>query len=267
MNRSFAWTDPMLRIYADFCRQRLAVRLPPRYVDAANGGFYLLDYDLSAQSRPASPLFFLPTAESAIWIGRSLADQIRFPESAREIERVMETTGKVGNFVSYQADAYYYLQDWRRVHDLLYPYFQTGLVDRLNLPRLGEAAAQLGRYDSAVAILQRCLTLYSTAMPNRVILAWTYVKRAQLHMRENRLSQARADLDRADETIFAVPSDPGDSYEHSRILVFAELLGTRGDLLEAQGRPREARDCYRKALKLAPEAPQFARWRRLLGSD
>jgi len=267
LNRSFGWTDPMLRTYADFCRQRLAVLRPPRRIDAENGGFYLLDFDLSPYTGARRDLLFLPTAESALWIGRSYMDQNRITEARREIARVMAVTGPVGHFTSYLAEADCHAQEWKRAHDLLVPWARIGLADNLNLPRLGEAAARLGMYDSAVAILELCLTMYSTDRPNRVILAWTYGKRAQLHTRKNRIGAARADLDMADRTIALVPPDPKESYDDARRLVSAELLGTRGDLLLVQGRAREAREYYRKALDLAPEASNFGRWRRLVGSD
>jgi hypothetical protein len=261
MTRTFVWTDPMLRIYSEFCRHRLSVLRYPEYIDGENGGFYLLTYDLSPRGGQMRPPYFLPTAETAIYSGRMLTLRNRFVEAKTQIEDVLNLTGGVGFFVSQLAEVYAKSGNWQIVYSLLSPFAKAGLIDSYNLPRLGEAAANIGKYDEAITILRRCLTLYSSVIPNRINLAWTFMKRAQYRMRMKKDNDARIDLDCADEAITMVSPAPGEYYELTRRQVYAEILGTRADILFRNGNIPAARDLYRKAIDLAPELPEVKDWR------
>jgi len=263
--RHFAWDGRMLGLYTAFCRHRLRALPAPARADRANGGFRLMELDLTpAPARRDSPVFFLPTAESAILLGRMLTISQRLPEARREFERIMALAPGVAHFTSHYAEVFGEMGQWERAYRLLVPFARLGHVDNYNLPRLGAAAVYTRRYDEAIAVIGRCISLYDTVNPNRVNLSWAWREKANTAVAAGRLAEAGRYIDSADRVMAVVPPDPTGFYEVPRRQVIAEILGTRADILRASGRASEARELYRQAIEAAPELPEAAGWGRSL---
>jgi tetratricopeptide (TPR) repeat protein len=227
----------MLGLYTAFCHRRLRALPATARADRANWGFRLMELDLALRPRAAgSHVLFLPTAESAILRGRLLTLANRLPEARKEFERVMALAPGVAHFTTHYAEVFAKMGKWERAYRLLSPFARLGHVDNYNLPTLGVAAVWTGRYDEAIAVLERCVDLYDAANPNRVNLAWAWREKAGAAVASGRLAEAGRDIEAADRVTAAIPPDPTGFYEVQRRQIIAEILGTRADLVRALGR-------------------------------
>jgi len=260
---SFPWDDRMLRLYQTFCRRWLEVKRGPDRIDARGGGICLFGLRARPLDPPADAVWFLPGAETAIRAARLLRDGGRTREASRAFERVLAAAPRTGYFVNQLGFLRFGAGDWAGAARTLRPFVEEGMVDSVNLPSYGAAIIYLGRADEAERILLRCLSIYDTAAPNRVNLAWARQQKAVAAMNAGRLADAARDLDGAMNELAEVPTDPKAFYADARRQVAALVLGSRGDLARREGRPDEAVELYRKALELAPGIPEAKGWRRL----
>lgn len=157
---AYEWDDRMLRLWEDFVGRNLAVAVPPRHVDHANGGWCI--YELGREPLPRAPAYlpYLPGIAALYFrvTRKGFEEDIQaWDTAARELQARFPHVDYINDML---ALTYRVRRQWKAAYDFFLPGVTHGTVNDSNYWNMAIMAANLGKWREAYRWMNRAWELY-----------------------------------------------------------------------------------------------------------
>ena len=207
--RCFGWDARMLRLYLDFCTNRLVAVGQSPHRDRSAGFTAFRVVSPSGGRRP--PPYFIPGAEGVLaraWIMRGNG---RTDLALAELAGLHSLLPGVGIVVAEAGSALGLMNDWKGALRAMAPAMEAGLMDSTNFLVYGRAALENGKWALADSVLGRMEVGYPEAgVIARIMRARAVAELALQALARGDRGSARREMERADGLMAGAeaPDDP-----------------------------------------------------------